>query len=298
MKYFNLFLFFGLSSVMFFSCQNKTGKSDVEKEFEVEMEVENKHADKAVKKVFFNLPSPIELTQTILDTDEPYDGSLLNSVDRVGNYSSSASLAMNFGIYGADLCYCRVYEQLQASISYLSVIRRISDKLQIPEEEGAETINRIEESLENRDSIFQIISDTYAGADSYLKENERDATATFILIGGWVEGMHFATSLAIKNKTNTKIVSRIADQKFSLQNLISLISNYKDNPTVAEIMPILDKLQLVYDEVSITYEKPVVITDNEDNVTVIDNKAVIDISMEQIDEIAKLIGEIRTIIIS
>lgn len=297
MKYLNLFFTLSLVIILVSACKSdKTQTKKITESFDVE--IDNSEPKKAVKKVFFNLPSPIELTQTILSSDQPFNAELLNSVDLVNNYTSSASLALNFGVYGADLCYCRVYEQLQESISYLSVIRRITDKLQIPEDEGAETINRIEESLENRDSIFQIISDTYAGADAYLKENERDATAAYILIGGWIEGMHFATNIAITDKTNTKVINRIAEQKYSLSNLISLIEEYKENPIVTEILPLLQNLQEVYNSISISYDKPVVVTDSEENVTTIDNKAKIDISVEQIDEIAKLIKEIRSIIIS
>ncbi len=296
MRYFNSIFVFVFAVVVLSSCQNNANKQiDTDEADEPELMV---NSEKAVKKVFFNLPSPVELTQTVLSSDRPFNMELLNPVENVNNYTSSASLAMNFGVYGADLCYCRVYEQLQESISYLSVIRKISDKLQIPEDEGAETINRIEESLENRDSIFQIIADTYAGADGYLKENERDATAAFILIGAWVEGMHFATSIAVGDKTNTEVINRIAEQKYSLDNLISLITTYKDNSTIAEILPILNDLEKVYDEVNIAHEKPVVVTDNEDKVTTIDNKATISISIAQVDEITRMIKEIRSIIIS
>jgi len=299
MKYLNLFFILSIAIVLLNACQsNSTKKVESDDAIDMDVDVDSKDAEKTVKKVFFNLPSPVELTQTILSSDQPFNTELLNSVDNISNYTSSASLALNFGVYGADLCYCRVYEQLQESISYLSVIRRISDKLQIPEDEGAETINRIEESLENRDSIFQIIADTYAGADGYLKENERDATAAYILIGGWVEGMYFATNIASNNKTNTKVINRIAEQKYSLGNLISLISDYKNNPIIGKIVPILYDLQKVYDEVNITHEKPVVVTDSEDNVTTIDNKAKIDISVAQIEEITRMINEIRSIIIS
>ncbi len=299
MRYFNLLFVFALTVIVLSSCQNKANKQiDTDDDLEGDLTVTNGTSEKTVKKVFFNLPSPVELTQTVLSSDSPFNMELLNPVANVSNYTSSANLAMNFGVYGADLCYCRVYEQLQESISYLSVIRKISDKLQIPEDEGAETINRIEESLANRDSIFQIIADTYAGADGYLKENERDATAAFILVGGWVEGMHFATNIAIGDKTNTQVINRIAEQKYSLDNLISLITMYQDNPTVAEILPIIIKLKTVYDGVEITHEKPVLITDSEEKITTIDNKAKVNISIAQIEEITRMIKEIRSIIIS
>ncbi len=257
--------------------------------------VEEAGSEKAVKKIFLNLPSPVELTQTVLKSDAPFNKTLLNPVLNASNYTTSGSLALNFGVYGTDLCYCRIYEQLQESINYLSVIRKLSEKLQIPEEEGAETINRIEESLENRDSIFQIIAETYAHADGYLKENEREQTATLILAGGWIEGMYIATSLA-ENK-NPELITRIAEQKYSIENLVKLLEPYKQTAPVSEFFAYLLDIQKIYSEMPVTSESSVVVTDQESKVTTLGNKSSITITEDQIDELTRLIGKIRGIII-
>lgn len=296
MKITNVLLLFTL--VLFaYSCKNKVKKEKATDDFSVEIDKESLE-DKTVKKIFLNLPSPIELTNTILSTKEPYNKELLNSVERVDNYTTTSKLALNFGIYGADLCYCRVYDQLQESITYLSAIRKISDKLQIPEEEGAQTINRIEENMENRDSIFYIISDTYANADAYLKENERELSATFILIGGWVEGMHFAINLLGEDMHNNLLVNKIAEQKYSYQNLMTLIENAKDEVALADVYPKFEALEKIYDQIEITYEEPIVVTDQETKVTTIDSDSKVTITTEQFQEIANLIAQIRSEIIS
>ena len=285
--------------IIFFSgCQNKNSKSELIKQIgDIDISVDSTQ-EVSIKKVFFNLPSPIELTQIILASNSTFNPNLLNPVEEVNNYSSSSKLALNFGIYGADLCYCRAYDQLQESISYLATIRKISDKLQIPDNEGSETIKRIEESIEDRDLIFEIIADTYANADGYLKENERDLAATFILIGGWVEGMYFSVNINNNDESKNKFNINIAEQKFAFQNLMILIDNYLENTTIAELHPLFIKLNKIYDGISITYDSPVVITDQETRVTTIDNSANIDVTQQQLDEITDLIIEIRSIIVS
>jgi hypothetical protein len=297
MKLIQLFIFSAL--VLFLAgCKSDSQKKETDsKNDNVNIETELSK-EKTVKKIFFNLPSPIELTQTILSSKSPYNADLLNPVGNVKNYATSAKLALNFGVYGADLCYCRVYDQLQESISYLATIRKIIEKLQIPEDEGSETINRIEESIANSDSIFEIIAETYASADGYLKENERDLTATFILVGGWVEGMHFAVSINNDAMSKNQLNSKIAEQKFSIQNLMMLVDEYRDNSTIAELHPLFTKLNQVYENITISYDKAVIITDQETKVTTIDNSTDINITQEQLDEIRKLITEIRTKIIS
>jgi len=291
-------LMIGVFLVLLINCKNNTKNNELEAKTEAIEVLPDNSQEHTVKKIFFNLPSPIELTQTILSANSPYNSNLLNPVKNVNNYTSSSKLAMNFGVYGADLCYCRVYDQLQESISYLAAIRKITEKLQIPEDEGAETINRIEESLANRDSIFNIIADTYASADGYLKENERDLTATFILIGAWVEGMHFAIEINKDEASKKDLNQKIAEQKFSMQNLMMLINEYKDNIAIAELYPLFLRLEEIYENITISYDKPVVITDKETQITTIDNSSNIKITEQQLNEINKLIGEIRSKIIS
>lgn len=297
MRLLQVFIFSGFA-LFFIGCQNNNQNKDIDSKTDDITINEDETNERTVKKIFFNLPSPIELTQTILSSNSPYNSELLNPVKNANDYTSSSKLALNFGIYGADLCYCRVYDQLQESISYLATIRKITEKLQIPEDEGSETINRIEESITNSDSIFKIIADTYASADGYLKENDRNLTATFILIGGWVEGMHFAVTINNDPLSKNQLNMKIAEQKFSIQNIIMLVNEYGDNTTVAELKPLFTKLNDVYENINISYDKSIVITDQETKVTTIDNSSNVHITQEQLDEISNLIGEIRTKIVS
>jgi hypothetical protein len=279
------------------SCTSESKRAK-EQQLKSVLTIDSSECEATVKKIFFNLPSPVEITQTLLKTEEPFNSDMLNSADNLDKYNTSSSLALNFGVYGADLCYCRVYDQLQDAINYLSVIKKVTEKLQIPEDEGSETINRIEQSLENRDSIFYIISDTYAKADSYLKENERDVTASLILVGAWVEGMHFATVLATQPDASEEIINNIVDQKYTVANLINLLNTYNETPEVAALTDDFNKIQEVYNSIEVVYDKSVVVnTDQQDHVTSIDAPVTVKITKEQLNELARLMGGIREKII-
>ncbi len=268
-----------------------------EQQLKISLLSDSSVCEATVKRIFFNLPSPVEITQTLLKANESFNADLLNKADNLERYNTSSSLALNFGVYGADLCYCRVYDQLQEAINYLSVIKKVTDKLQIPEEEGSETINRIEMSLENQDSIFMIISDTYAKADSYLKENERDITAALILVGAWVEGMHFATNLALLPNAKEEIINNVIDQKFTVDNLVKLLSQFNDAPEVAALNDEVIKLQEVYNTIDVSYEKSVVVTDQDNQVTTIDAPVTFKTTPEHLKKIATLVAQLRTKIV-
>ncbi len=279
------------------ACSNES-KKQKEQQLKSALTIDSNVCEATVKKIFFNLPSPVEITQTLLNTEEPFNIDLLNPSDNLEKYNTSSSLALNFGVYGADLCYCRVYEQLQDAINYLSIIKKVTEKLQIPEEEGSETINRIEQSLESRDSIFYIISDTYAKADSYLKENERDMTASLILVGAWVEGMHFATSLAIQPNASQDVINNIADQKYTITNLVNLMNTYSETTEVMELTEDFNKIQEIYNSIEVIYDKSVVVnTDQVEHVTTIDAPTKVSITNEQLKNIADVISQIRNKII-
>ena len=277
------------------ACSNE--KKQKQQQLAEALAVDSSMSQTTVKKIFFNLPSPVEITQTLLKTEEDFDANLLNSADNLDKYNTSSALALNFGVYGADLCYCRVYDQLQEAISYLSVIKKVTEKLQIPEEEGSETINRVEQSIENRDTIFYIISDTYAKADSYLKETERDMTASLILVGAWVEGMHYATQLAIRPNAKGDMVQSIIDQKHTVTNLINLMEEYKGTPEIAVLIDDFNKLQEEYNNIEIVYDKSVVVTDQDKHSTTIDAPVTVKVTADQVKKIAELVDKIRNNII-
>ena len=277
------------------ACSNE--KKQKQQQLAEALAVDSSMSQTTAKKIFFNLPSPVEITQTLLKTEEDFDANLLNSADNLDKYNTSSALALNFGVYGADLCYCRVYDQLQEAISYLSVIKKVTEKLQIPEEEGSETINRVEQSIENRDTIFYIISDTYAKADSYLKETERDMTASLFLVGAWVEGMHYATQLAIRPNTKGDMVQSIIDQKHTVTNLINLMEEYKGTPEIAVLIDDFNKLQEEYNNIEIVYDKSVVVTDQDKHSTTIDAPVTVKVTADQVKKIAELVDKIRNNII-
>lgn len=287
------FLMVPLACLALASCNN----SDNQKQLKIKqsLEVDSSMCTTVVKRIFYNLPSPIEITQVLLKTEEPFNRSLLNSIDNLDKYNTSSSQSLNFGVYGADLCYCRVYDQLQDAINYLSTIKKITEKLNIPEDEGSETINRIEQNLENGDSIYYIISETYAKADSYLKENERDLTAALILVGAWVEGMHFATNLAIQPNAKPEIIDNIVDQRYTVENLIALLSSdgFKNLPEIAILLDQFSSLQVVYRSLTVTQQKATVITDQKTQVTTIDAPKKVEITKEQLKEIADIIAQTR-----
>ncbi len=285
----NVFLYIIMLLLFLISCQqNSTDNQDSMSDTLVK-----KDYTKKVKKIFYTVPSPIEMTNLLQKASSEYNPNLLNPTKNVEKYLTVSQLAINLGVYGADLSYNRMFDQIQSSINYLVVLRKISDKLGVPEDEGSFAISRIEDNMNNKDSVIQIIAETYANADAYFKENDMPNIAVMILMGGWTEGIYIALNVAQTAQDKRIVMERIAEQKLSLDNLIELMEEYSDDETIQHFYPMFVELKEVFNKVDISYQSGKVNTDTIHKITTISGTSYVDINEEDISSIENKIVEIR-----
>ena len=134
-----------------------------------------------VKSIFYTLPSPIETASLLQKAGAKYDGSILNPVINISRYELASMKALNLGIYGSDLSCASVFDQTQEVMFYLSSCKKLADGLGLEKAFDTETMKRMEENINNKDSLLQLISDSYWLADSYLKENDRSNLSALII---------------------------------------------------------------------------------------------------------------------
>lgn len=250
-----------------------------------------------IKQIFYNIPSPIEMANLIQKTNVQYNPTLLNKHGREKEFLTQDFQALNLGVYGADLSYCRVFDQIQESIKYLSSIRYLTQSLQIPQEQSNKAVERLEKNLSNKDSLINVVMDLFTNADTYLKENQREGTAVLILVGSWVEGMHIATNLIPENSKRPELLEKIAHQKHSAQNLIKLLEPYAlENQFRKSIYENLQTLGKVYDNVIIEQSPVKVSNDAQNQKTLLESDSKYKISTQTFKEIKENLAKIRSII--
>lgn len=282
------FLLIFINSLLCYSCQNN--KSVKEKESEISTNKIQKIG--TVKNLFYNIPSPIEITEIMKEMNLPYQPDLMNSVNNSDNYLSQSDMAINIGIYGADLSYIRIYEQFQDAARYLAVIKKFTRELGIPEEREKQTARRVEENIENQDSLLNIISETFTKSDSYLKENQRGGTAALIVFGGWIETLYLASNIIDLEHPQEGMTNLISQQKYSVKNLIGLLSQYRDNTKIISILPDLKKLDSKFREIEQVKKTPANLK-SKNGKTVIQNKITLKASNKTIKEIREINNRIR-----
>ncbi|WP_462318382.1 hypothetical protein [Marinilabilia sp.] len=248
------------------------------------------------KLIFYSLPSPIETAMLIKKAGASFDPDILNPIDNISRYNTNVKMALNLGIYSADLSYASLFDQSQTTIEYMGNARKLADKLGILGAVDEETIKKLEQNMNNREVVMDIISETYMNSNAYLSENNRAAISVMVLTGGWVEGLYLATSLTRGDlQNNKKLVDRILYQKLSLVTLLNMMETYRENADVAKLIRDLRGLESVFEKVTIVNTSDVEArTDTNKKVTVIKADSEIEISPEDYVLLCEKVEELRS----
>lgn len=250
---------------------------------------------KTADKIAYSLPSPLKIAKLLKKSGAHFSEGIINSPENAKNYSTNFSKGLNMGVYGADIAFTTIHNQTQQSINCLKASKTLADGLGISAVfTSRDLVKRFENNLGNKDSLFVIISDLYRESDTYLKDNDNVSTASLIITGGWVEGLYIATQSLEKNK-NDDLVERIAEQKLPLDNLINIISDFKDQKEFEGLLNDLKNIQAAYDKITISYDQKA--ASKEGDVTVLNTESETKVKEGALKEITEKIAVLRSKII-
>jgi len=224
---------------------------------------------------------------------------MLNTPDNLSKYNSNYKKALNLGVFGTDLGYTNIYEQNQDGIKYLSSIKSLADGLNIGQFFDIETIGRLATNSKNLDSLLLITTQNFNSINHYLQTQSRANLSVLLLIGGWVEAMQITCQVAAKDLKNKELQEKIGEQKIILEQIVLLLSFYKDDANMASLLNDMNELKVAFDKINITY------TYKESTMEIIDGVAVIkdnssttiNVTNEDIEAIRNLTNLIRNKII-
>lgn len=213
--------------------------------------------DKA-KKIFYSLPSPLETAMLLKSAGIDYDEVLLNDLNNVETYVTIKDKALNLGIYTTDLSFASLFDQAQTSLNYMEATKRLATEMGISDAVDDETLRRLEQNLDDRDVVMDIISETFLNSSSYLKENDQQEIAAIVLVGGWVEGLYIGSQMAGESPPEeSKLVERLAEQKLSFSIVERMLednrldSNGEENRDIVELIDEMQELKAAYDNIEV-----------------------------------------------
>lgn len=300
-----LFFILSIVSLLAIGCGSDNSKAkekgnDLSEGFNEELDDDLVDKINTAKKVFYALPSPLETAMLIKSANADYEESLMNPVANADNYNTNMEMALNLGIYSTNLSYASMFNQTQATLNYINAAKKMADGLEILDAISEETIQRLEENINNRDIIIDIISETLLNSTSFLEDRGLQSTSAIVLVGGWIEGLHIALHLVREDAdfSTNKLVERIADQKLSLDIVMNLLENNKESVEIQSLMSDIGELKQIYDKIDIEQSEITAVEDPKTNVTTLKSESKVKFSKEIFDELKTKVTELRTRYIS
>lgn len=283
-------------TVLLYSCRSGGSKEPSMPAIEITEIDEHALQDvKEAEKIFYSLPSPLESAMLLKSAGAEFNEALLNPTSAASRYSTNRAMALNLGIYTCDLSFSSLYDQTQLVIDYMKAARMMADGLGILDAINEETIYRLEENVNNREVIMDIVSETFLNSNSYLEDNEQPAIASMVLVGGWVEGLYIATRMVEMDKFDSdRMVGRIIDQKLSVGIMLKLLEDNHGHPAIDELIGSMNQLKQIFDRINISTTKITPEIDSKTNITTLRSEVSSNITPQIFTELAAKVAEIRT----
>lgn len=256
--------------------------------------------DELISSVLQQIPSPLEISVLLKESGRKYDNSLLNSPDNVRRYNTNYKMALNLGIYGTDLGYTNIYQKNQDGIKYLATIESLAEGLNIGQFFDIQTIGRLAANSKNLDSLLLLTTQNFNSINSYLQSQSRENLSVLLLTGGWIEAMQITCKLATQDPNNKVLRDTIGEQKIILEQIVLLLSFYKDDEMMAPLYKDMEDLKRAYDKVNINYTYKEATVEVVNGVAVVKDNSVttVEITPEDVTTIQGLMNSIRNKITS
>jgi hypothetical protein len=273
------------------SCDTGTKETPTPPPIKANVDSASEARKKDLQKIFFSIPSTVEMASLIKEKGMGFDKSILNSTDNVDRYTGESRQAVNLGIYGADLSYAAMFDEKQVTMNYFAAAQVLSRKLGVEGALTGELLERLERNQESRDSLLNIVSEAYGDLNGYLKENKRIEISALVVAGGWLEALNISCNYDPVG--NPDIRKRVAEQKYSLKDLVAYFDKFGDAPALMEMKTDLKVLQALFDATQ-TNSGKVSSSKGQDGVVVIGGSSSITMNDETLNKIATKVKEIRT----
>jgi len=203
-----------------------------------------------VSETFFQVPSPGEMLTFIkmVGGKNNKNVSFLNPPANEKNYTDTKLKALNFGVYSCDLSYCSIFEIGSESLKYFKTVKMMGDQIGVSTAIKPEVLKRLESNISSPDSLAVITDDVYFSSFEALEDSKQGPTLALVVAGGWLESIFIAINLA-KFEPNSPIIERLADQKYTLENLLEFLKKHEGDENVAAVKSDFDGLLAEFNKI-------------------------------------------------
>jgi hypothetical protein len=242
-------------TALFYSCGDSQKNEELVDE-EHTTSIDSKKVAFSAQNVFNTLPDKELVLSLIEKNNLEYNPDFLNDPNLVTKYNIEFFKAINLGIYGSDLTISSTFDQTQESMVFLKCVNVLAGNLGVNAAFDQRMFDRIQSNDNNKDSVLQIITESFKKVDEILKNNNRPGTSAIILAGCWIEGLYVSCQMA-QVVSAESIFKTILSQKESLHNLLALLESVELKENELFLVKDLRELHKIYEvaETSTSYDK-------------------------------------------
>ncbi|MGQ1783919.1 MULTISPECIES: hypothetical protein [unclassified Saccharicrinis] len=232
------------------SCSDNT-KKDATKE-DASLDFESISVIDSIDAVFYALPSPEEIISYINDNKVSFDPKLMHNYKESKLYDGLEKKALVCGVYFADLAYISAFNKSDFSAEYISTVDYLLKELNIHPQFSKEQQARIINASMEPDSLYAISRELYDTVISYLQEYDEGKTLSLLSVGTFIESLYLTTRLHNDFEKQKDAINRIAEQKLLFEDIVTMATTYKSNPTISDIINDLKVLEHSYNNLNVT----------------------------------------------
>lgn len=202
-----------------------------------------------LKEFVYPLPTSFEVIEMINDLEIGYDIGVSNLTENADKYFIEAKKAINLGVYGADLAYASTYQMKQEVMLFLETSRKLADDLGIASIYNEELISEVENSIDKKEELVELITNSFYDIYSQLNKNGKANLALLGVAGSWVEALFITTQVSANVYHNIGLVKIIHKQKTSLETLMDILNDNNGDEKIDKMIKELTPLYNIYETV-------------------------------------------------
>ncbi len=208
-----------------------------------------------IREVVYSMDLPTDLSELFNRSGTNYDPYIPAPVENINIYTDMEQIAVMLGIYGVDLTYIRLMGQRNAAATYYNAIKMLSERAGIPGVVFEKSSRQLEKYFNNEDSLAVVIENIYRETDRHFRQNGQENLAALSLAGGWTEAMFIGSRIFKADSGNNSMAELLLQQKYSMNSVFTILSNYQESLRVKELLLMLKRLRKVFNDVEIWYRK-------------------------------------------
>ncbi len=251
-----------LISVVFVFASCNSGAKQNQKSDAVQ--IEKTKVENEVREFVYPLPTSYEIVEMLNKIEAAYIFDLSNSPENASKYITEKQQALNLGIYGGDLSYASTYNQKQETIDFIDASRKLLEGLDLQGAVSEDLPEQIEANEDNKEALVELITDSFYDTYDFLQRNNRAPVSALVMTGAWVEGLYIATHISGETFNSKEMIEIVLKQKDPLVKLMEILSEYKDDQSIAETINDLSTMAAIYAEIessAITQEQMIKIAE-------------------------------------